>query len=248
VKPHAVIATPVAVGQDMVEGHASPLAHTSQESSGCRCEGSRLERLPRVAIAHVTGPGDQARLEDPRPNRTISRCSQGGSSRRAPTRHPPPRAEATRSCRPGAECERDAHVDGPPFGYWTAQRHHDSCTIACPGGLVVRLARTRSQRADLENLTPIAMAAQLTAYPGRPLTSESRQLIQERPPRLTPIGDRHRSDDAAALGDRNRTCDVQPYGGLTNCHFLSEFVTSGHALGPGFSRFVIPSHAIWAAP
>jgi hypothetical protein len=23
---------------------------------------------------------------------------------------------------PGAECERDAHVDGRPFGYWTAQR------------------------------------------------------------------------------------------------------------------------------
>jgi hypothetical protein len=23
---------------------------------------------------------------------------------------------------PGAECQRDAHVDGPPFGYWTAQR------------------------------------------------------------------------------------------------------------------------------
>src|SRR6185295_15245204 len=67
VKPHAVIATPVAVGQDMVEGHASPLADASQESAGCRCEGPRLERLPRVAIAHIAGPGDQARLEDPPP-------------------------------------------------------------------------------------------------------------------------------------------------------------------------------------
>src|SRR5262249_17277552 len=45
VKPHAVIATPVAVGQDMVEGHTCPLADASQESSGRRCEGPRLERL-----------------------------------------------------------------------------------------------------------------------------------------------------------------------------------------------------------
>jgi hypothetical protein len=38
-----------------------------------------------------------------------------------------------------------------------------------------------------------------------------------------------------------------PYAGLPNCHFLSEFITSGHRPGLGFSRFVIPSHAIWAA-
>jgi hypothetical protein len=30
---------------------------------------------------------------------------------------------------------------------------------------------------------------------------------------------------------------------LTECHFI----TSSHPVGPGFSRFVIPSHAIWAA-
>ena len=67
VRPHALIAIPVTVGQDTVEGHAGPLADASQESSGCRCEGSRLERLPRVAIAHVAGSGEQARLEDPPP-------------------------------------------------------------------------------------------------------------------------------------------------------------------------------------
>jgi hypothetical protein len=37
------------------------------------------------------------------------------------------------------------------------------------------------------------------------------------------------------------------HAGLTKCHFLSEFITCGHGPDLGFSRFVIPSHAIWAA-
>ena len=124
VKPHAVIATPVAIGQDMVEGHTSPLADASQESSGGRCEGSRLERLPRIPIARVADPGDQARLEDPPPKQDDFTLLPGqlvaeGRQRgirllgRKPHRF---------MVEPGAECERDAHVDGPPFGYWTAQR------------------------------------------------------------------------------------------------------------------------------
>ena len=119
VKPHAVIATPVAVGQDMVEGHASPLADASQKSSGCRCEGSRLERLPRVPIPHVTGPGDQARLEDPAPKQDdftllpgqlVAEGCQHGIRLLGRKPH-------WLVVEPGAECERDAHVNGRPFGY-----------------------------------------------------------------------------------------------------------------------------------
>src|SRR5262249_38852040 len=124
VKPHAVIATPVAVGQDMVEGHTCPLADASQESSGCRCEGPRLERLPRVPIPHVAGPGDQARLKDPPPKQhdfTLLPGQLVAEGRQHGIRllgRKPHRLMVE----PGAECERDAHVDGRPFGYWTAQR------------------------------------------------------------------------------------------------------------------------------
>ena len=47
--------------------------------------------------------------------------------------------------------------------------------------------------------------------------------------------------------NRRRPAWEFPCVGLTKCHFLSEFITSGHPVRPGFSRFVIPSHAIWAA-
>jgi hypothetical protein len=47
--------------------------------------------------------------------------------------------------------------------------------------------------------------------------------------------------------NRRRPAWEFPYGGLTKCHSSSEFITSGHTVGPSFSRFVIPSHAIWAA-
>jgi hypothetical protein len=47
--------------------------------------------------------------------------------------------------------------------------------------------------------------------------------------------------------NRRRPAWEFPYEGLTKCHFLSESITSGHTVSPGFSRFVIPSHVIWAA-
>src|SRR5262245_27985945 len=124
VKPHAVIATSVTVGQDMVEWHASPLADASQESSGCRCEGARLERLPRVAIAHIAGPSDQARLEDPPskqhdltllPRQFVTEGRQRAIRLLGWKPH-------RLMVEPGAECARDAHVDGRRFGYWSAQR------------------------------------------------------------------------------------------------------------------------------
>jgi hypothetical protein len=144
VKPHALIAIPVAVGQDTVEGHAGPLADASQESSGCRCEGSRLERLPRVAIAHVAGSGDQARLEDTSAQTARSHAASRAARRGGPpTRRPPPRAEATpargrarRRMRARCACR------------WTAVRIPDgtmpiigSWTVACPG--CVRLVLVR---------------------------------------------------------------------------------------------------------
>src|SRR6516162_1595556 len=64
-KPHAVIAAPVAVREDVVEAHSSPLAGAHEEPKRCGGKRPRLERLARVAIADVAGPGDQTRLEDP---------------------------------------------------------------------------------------------------------------------------------------------------------------------------------------
>jgi hypothetical protein len=119
VKPHAIIATPVAVGQDMVEGHTSLLADASQESAGGPCEGSRLQRLPRVPIPHVAGPGDQARLKDPPPKQNdftllpgqlVAECRQHGIRLLGRKPH-------RLMVEPGAECERDAHVDERSFGY-----------------------------------------------------------------------------------------------------------------------------------
>jgi hypothetical protein len=98
-------------------------------------------------------------------------------------------------------------------------------------------AAARSQRAGLRERPSAHRNGNTvaTAYPGRPLTSEPRQLIQERPLRLTPMGDRHRSDDAAALGDRNRTGDVQ----LT---VVSRIVTSYQNSSLPATRSVPASH------
>jgi hypothetical protein len=48
---------------------------------------------------------------------------------------------------------------------------------------------------------------------------------------------------------RRRPAWEFPYGGLTNCHFLPEFITSGHALDPASHDLsLLLTHAIWAAP
>src|SRR5262249_23453882 len=149
-------ATSVAVGQDMVEGHASPLAHASQKSSGSRSERSRLERLPRIAIAHVAGPGDQARLEDPPPKQhdlTLlpgQRVAPWDSRRPGPlTRLPLPRAEA-----PPARGGARRRMRGRCACRWTAVRVLEgstsiieSWTVACPGCVRLARAAARSQRA-----------------------------------------------------------------------------------------------------
>jgi hypothetical protein len=115
-----VIAAPVAVREDVVEGHSGPLAGAPEELSGCRCERPRLERLPRVAIADVAGPGDQARLVDPPPKehdltrlprQLIVKGRQEGIGL-------PGRKPHRLVVEPGAECERQAHVE------WAAVRRH----------------------------------------------------------------------------------------------------------------------------
>src|SRR5262249_37736051 len=119
-KPHAVVAAPVAVREDVVEGHSGPLAGAREEPKGCGCERPRLERLARVAIADVAGPGDQTRLEDPPPKehdltllpgQLIAKGRQDGIGL-------PGRKPHRLVVEPGAECERHAHVE------WAAVRIH----------------------------------------------------------------------------------------------------------------------------
>ena len=94
-KPHAVIAAPVLVGEDVVERHSGPLGGAREEPSGCRCERPRLERLPRIAIADVAGPGDQARLKDPPPQARSHAAPRVVRCEGPPGRRRPPGAEAT---------------------------------------------------------------------------------------------------------------------------------------------------------
>src|SRR3989454_1368613 len=63
VEPHAVLPAPVAVGEDVVERCAGVRPHQREEPARRRRERPRLERLPRVAVAELPGPGDQAGLE-----------------------------------------------------------------------------------------------------------------------------------------------------------------------------------------
>jgi hypothetical protein len=47
--------------------------------------------------------------------------------------------------------------------------------------------------------------------------------------------------------NRRRPAWEFPYDGLTSCHFLSGFIIYSLGLGSRSSRFVTPSHVIWAA-
>src|SRR5437660_3778313 len=67
VQSHAVVAAPIAVCEDVVERRADLDPHPGEEPARCRRERSRLERPPRVSVAEVTRPGDEAWLKDPPP-------------------------------------------------------------------------------------------------------------------------------------------------------------------------------------
>ena len=67
VEPHAVLPAPVAVDEDVIEQHAGLRAHACEETLRRRRERPRLERLPRIPVAELPGPGDQAGLEDAPP-------------------------------------------------------------------------------------------------------------------------------------------------------------------------------------
>src|SRR5437867_15459 len=67
VEPNAVLPAPVAVDEDVIEQHAGLRAHACEETLRRRRERPRLERLPRIPVAELPGPGDQAGLEDAPP-------------------------------------------------------------------------------------------------------------------------------------------------------------------------------------
>ena len=65
VQAHAVLAGSVAVHEDVVRTPTPASAsHPARSRAAAAVNGARLERLPRVAVAEVPRPGDQARLED----------------------------------------------------------------------------------------------------------------------------------------------------------------------------------------
>src|SRR6266511_2895340 len=114
VEPHAVVAAPVAVGEDVVERHAGLRAHAREEPVRGRRERPWLERLPRVSVAEVAGPGDQAGLEDAPPEehdlplfpgQLVAECRQ---RRVGLIMRQPPGVVVE----PGPGCEGDAHADG----------------------------------------------------------------------------------------------------------------------------------------
>src|SRR5260221_3736231 len=67
VQPHAVRPVAIAIHQDVIERGAATTIHSIEDSSQDPRERPLRERLPRVSIADVPGPGDEPRLQEPAP-------------------------------------------------------------------------------------------------------------------------------------------------------------------------------------
>src|SRR5207302_10052647 len=134
----AVIAAPIAVREDVVERRADLDTHAREEPARCRRERSRLERLPRVSVAEVTRPGDEARLKDSPPEQHdlsllpgefVAECRKRlvGLVRREP------RCVVVE---PGAGCEGNAHAGAP------TPRQPSPAIVSGPGATGVAAAGT----------------------------------------------------------------------------------------------------------
>src|SRR2546425_1106051 len=118
VQPHAVLAAPIAVEENVVEGHARAGADIREQPARRLRERPRLERLPRVSVGEIAGPGDQARLQDVAPEQhdlpllPSQLAAKAGQSVVGFLRRQPLRVVVE----PGAGAEGNAHLDGGPRG------------------------------------------------------------------------------------------------------------------------------------